>query len=278
MGFWGTQLYEDDVALDVKDYYNEQLHKGRLSSEITKELIDMYSAIASDEPYDYKEAAVFWLSLADTQWNFGRLEDYVKEKALFCLNEGWDSLWWKNNCAEYYDERIKVLNKLHEKLLSPQPPVKRTVKRKLFECKWENGDVYAYKLKSELSKEYGFFDKYVFFIKVSSNVWHPGHVVPIVYFYNIISDKILSLSKLEQYDYMHQFYKPIAYKNNPSLKHQYLLELVITSNKTIQNSQLTYIGKINDIKRVKDEDTENCFCVAFKELDDYIIKNYLDWQ
>lgn len=39
MGAWGPKLYQDDVAEDVRDYYKDQLHRGKTGKEITQDLI-----------------------------------------------------------------------------------------------------------------------------------------------------------------------------------------------------------------------------------------------
>ena len=52
---------------------------------------------------------------------------------------------WRHGC-----ERWK---KLRTKLLSPQPPEKKVSKYRLYKCTWQVGDVYAYRLESEYSRE-----------------------------------------------------------------------------------------------------------------------------
>ena len=32
MGAWGPQLYQDDVAQEVRDYYKDQLHQGKTAA------------------------------------------------------------------------------------------------------------------------------------------------------------------------------------------------------------------------------------------------------
>lgn len=45
---WGPGLYQDDIAEDVKNYYKDQLHKGKTGIEITKALIKDNESILSD--------------------------------------------------------------------------------------------------------------------------------------------------------------------------------------------------------------------------------------
>lgn len=69
MGTWGTGLYSDDLAMDVRDYYREQLSLGKPEEKITQELIEQNRTFILDD----EVASVFWFALADTQWNLGRL-------------------------------------------------------------------------------------------------------------------------------------------------------------------------------------------------------------
>ena len=206
MGAWGTRLYQDDVAEDVKTYYKEQLGKGRSGEEITAEMIELNSA----EIEDPEDGPVFWFALADTQWNLGRLEDHVKERALYHIDEGSDLKRWEDDSKEMRT-RAEVLGKLKEKLLSPQPEKKKVSVRKNYRCQWQVGDVYAYQLSGDYSKENGVLNKYLFFVKIGEDICYPEHIVPVVYFYRGVSDKILTLEEFQEKEYITQFYNPVVY-------------------------------------------------------------------
>lgn len=81
MGTWGTGLYENDTALDVKDEFEEYYQRGMAVQEITDRLMQEYADILEDTD----EAPLFWLSLADTQYHFGVLLPLVRESALTWL-------------------------------------------------------------------------------------------------------------------------------------------------------------------------------------------------
>ena len=74
MGAWGTGLYQNDIGLDVRDYFKDELHRGKSGTEITEEL----SVIHAESIQDADDAPEFWLALADTQWDMGRLQENVK--------------------------------------------------------------------------------------------------------------------------------------------------------------------------------------------------------
>ncbi len=272
MGAWGPKLYQDDIAEDVRDYYKDQLHRGKTGVEITQELIYQNEDVLSDPD----DAPVFWFALADTQWNFGRLEDVVKEKALIHIQEGYDLLRWRMENPKNAKAREKAIEELRHKLLSPQPPEKKVSQYKLYQCQWKNGDVYAYRLKGDYAKENGVEDKYLYFVKVDESTWYPGHIVPVVYFYWITSDKLLNLEELKKAKYIPQFFVQNVYEKEPQRKKLYLLKLLSTSSRVIPNKQLTFVGNLQDVKRVENEDL-NSYTVSWKDLERYIIDDFRNW-
>ncbi len=49
-----------------------------------------------------------------------------------------------------------------------------------YKCEWENGDVFAYQLKSEYAKEQGLEDKYLIIQKIDEIDWYPCSTIPLV--------------------------------------------------------------------------------------------------
>lgn len=176
MGAWGPKLYQDDVAEDVKEYYKDQLRRGKTGSEITQELIRQNEYAL----FDQDDAPVFWFALADTQWNLGRLENFVKEQALNHIRDGHDLRRWEMENPKEAKVRAKVLSELEQRLSSPQPAEKKVSQYKLYHCEWKIGDVYAYPLDSDYAKEKGLYGRYFLVHKIGETIWHPGHTIPIV--------------------------------------------------------------------------------------------------
>jgi len=210
MGAWGAKLYQDDVAQDVRDYFKDQLRRGKTAQELTEELIGEYSYLIDDAD----DGPVFWFALADTQWGLGRLLPKVKEQALLWLDKGGDVRRWEAEDPKQAVTRKKVLEDLHQKLLSPQPPEKKVSQYRLYTCEWNIGDVFAYRLESDLAKEKGLFGRYFLIQKVDEGIWHPGHIVPIVYV-KITNDETLPTSA-EEYEQL-EYIQTIASDFNPSL-------------------------------------------------------------
>ena len=105
---------------------------------------------------------------------------------------------------------------------------------------------------------------------------YPGHTVPVVYFFWIVSDSLLKISELEKIEYMPQFFTPKAYeKDNQSKK--YMLTLLNTSSRVIPKKNLLYIGNIENIQHIDKEDT-NSYEIEWKNFEKYIIKNIINWK
>jgi hypothetical protein len=142
MGAWGTALFSDDTACDVRDDYVEFLGDGLSGPEATERLLTQWE----DTLKDKDEAPVFWLALAATQWKYGRLEFRVLHKALEVIDNGSDLARWDS--PKDQRKRQTVLEALRAKLASPQPPEKRV--RRLFRDsnEWQVGNLVTYRLLS----------------------------------------------------------------------------------------------------------------------------------
>ena len=74
-----------------------------------------------------------------------------------------------------------MLGALRKRLMSPQPPARRVARRRLYWCDWEAGDVFAYRMEGDLARERGLYGRHLLFQKADEYVWHPGHVISVVY-------------------------------------------------------------------------------------------------
>ena len=79
MDAWGTALFSDDTARDVRESYMELVGDGLTGEEATKALIGEWSASLNDPD----ESPVFWLALAATQWRCGRLRGVLMRSIVF---------------------------------------------------------------------------------------------------------------------------------------------------------------------------------------------------
>ena len=199
MSIWGPGLYQNDVSDDVKRHFSDQLHRGKDASQITQELTETFREVLTD----WDDRANFWLALADVQWNMGRLLPEVKDNALTCLSDGSALLSWAQLSGKELTKRRKVLEKLAEKLNTPQPPEKKVSQYRLYQCSWKVGDVFALPLKSEQARTLGLEGGWLLLEKAGERVWHPGHHVPEMYAKLFVGFTLPStLEEYEQLEYI----------------------------------------------------------------------------
>ena len=118
----GVGIFEDDLSEDIKFDFQNLISDGYSLEKATSILISKY--VPSLRKY---EENVFWIALAAIQWEMGRLEPLVKEKAINIIDNKSDlKRWWRE--PELKEKREKVLKNLKEKLLSPTPEPKKTKK------------------------------------------------------------------------------------------------------------------------------------------------------
>jgi hypothetical protein len=111
MGAWGTGLYDDDIACDVKADYLECLESGGDERKIYEDFVEENSEFIDDED----DAPIFWFALADTQHEMGKLMPEVKEHALAEIENNLQR-WADEVDEETLAERKRVLDELAAKL------------------------------------------------------------------------------------------------------------------------------------------------------------------
>lgn len=143
MGAWGTAIFSDDIASDVRDDFRDLIGEGLSPEAATKRLLADYASIVEDP----EGGASFWLGLAVTQWKCGRLQESVKTRALEIIDSGADLRRWSHD-AKLEKARRVVLAKTRVMLESPQPAPTRIPKRFVESNAWEVGELIAYRMAS----------------------------------------------------------------------------------------------------------------------------------
>lgn len=299
MGIWGVGLYSNDVGMDVQDSFVELLHEGIEPEQITKLLLKEYAEELED-PWD---KPAFWFALADTQWKRGMLLPEVKDRALSLIESGDEIALWQQKNLALAKKREKVLDTLRQRLLSPQPPRKKYRKRILYQCRWQIGDVYAYRLESEKARERGLFGQYILVQKVDEYTWHPGHIIPVVYAKltkddtlpkNLAEYEALKFVQIYFTTYDARFYpidgrrplEDIAEKSKMKYEvdeygflPEYRVKLISTSQRVIPK-KLIYVGNFAEATMPKGEfiphDKINLSAVAWKSFEEDMLKRYFD--
>jgi hypothetical protein len=154
MGSWGTGIFQDDFACDVRDYYNELVSLRFDDGEILDELKREFGVA------DGIDESTFWIALALLQHRLGRLTEDVRRQACEFIDTGralndWIELTEEGDPS--IKSREKQLQKAKAAILSPQPPRKTPALSKELRLRidrtyepypWKPGNLYSYKTES----------------------------------------------------------------------------------------------------------------------------------
>ncbi|WP_066174657.1 DUF4259 domain-containing protein [Bacillus marinisedimentorum] len=117
MGAWGTGIFEDDTACDVRDQFIDYLEEGKTIQEATAKITEEYEEEFSIED-DLEVMSIVYISLAAVQLEKNELQEEVRKTAIELIDRGADLELWEEADGEDYEERQKVLEDFNERLLS----------------------------------------------------------------------------------------------------------------------------------------------------------------
>jgi hypothetical protein len=105
LGVWGTGLFSDDVACDIRDHYRQLLEDGVEDSDATRLTLEKF------ERYLEEPDGVALIAFAVTQSKLGRLEPDVRDRALAIIDAGADLAVWEQENPKLLPKRRAVLEK-----------------------------------------------------------------------------------------------------------------------------------------------------------------------
>ncbi len=147
MGTWGPGIFSDDFACDVRNDFRELIGEGLDSAAATVQLEEQYKDVIGDPEDDERD--VFWIALAATQTQCGRLQERVRTKALVVIDSGADlRRWMEEEDRSLLRRRKRALEKLRVRLLGPQRAPTKIRRIYHDRTQWNRGDVVAYTLRS----------------------------------------------------------------------------------------------------------------------------------
>ena len=303
MSTWGVNIYQSDVAEDVKYEYTELLRKGKSDDEALQIMLDNNQL----ESNDYDDAPHFWFALADTQWRLGRLDEDVKKNAIKLIDEGRSIKEWEEVSPKKAQQRAKVLKELKLRLLSEQPERKKVSVHRFYKCEWRIGDVYAYPLLGELAKERGLFGRYILLHKVGEHQWGEYHIVPVVRVKLSCGEELPKSSKeFDELEYVQTGvvrFEDRIYPMNFSLTPEenqfeimnlrcetdeygllrvFLMRINTTSKRAMPNS-LIFVGNFSNVLAPEAEfiprgGAQNIPYVWWKDIETGIVKRYFNYN
>jgi hypothetical protein len=137
LGVWGTDLFSDDLACDLRDHYRELLEDGTEDGDATRRTLEKFRA------YLVESEGIALLAFAVTQSKLGRLDPDIRDQALAVLDGGADLEVWESENPKLLPKRRAVLEKARGQLTGPQPPRRRLRPPKRISSGLAAGDVLA---------------------------------------------------------------------------------------------------------------------------------------
>ena len=86
MGAWGTAIFADDTASDVRDEWRDAILDELSPEDATQRLLESFAEYLEDAETE----SVFWMALAAAQMETGRLLPEVRDRALAIIDAGGD--------------------------------------------------------------------------------------------------------------------------------------------------------------------------------------------
>lgn len=145
MGAWGTGIFADDVACDIRDHYRQLLEDRVEDSAATRLTLEKFGR------YFEEADGVALIALAMTQSKAGRLEPDVRDRALAVIAAGADLAVWERENPKLLSKRRAALEKARARLTGPQPSRKRLRPPKRVLSGLAAGDVLALALPRRLA-------------------------------------------------------------------------------------------------------------------------------
>ncbi len=155
MGAFGTGIFQDDFACDVRDIYQDLISLGFSEEDCLAQLFERLGVESKSDSLDY---STFWIALGLAQHKLGRLSASTKQKAIELIDFGTALEKWAelvDNDRASIKKRNAALLKAREKLLSPGPKQKKLkpssellARVDVFfdDFPWKRGQVYSYRL------------------------------------------------------------------------------------------------------------------------------------
>jgi hypothetical protein len=140
VGTWGTDLFADDEARDIRDHYRELLEEGAEDGTATRLTLEKFTAYL-EEP-----GAIALVAFAVTQSKLGRLDPDIRDRAVAVLDGGADLEVWESENPKLLSKRRAALDKARAQLTGPQPARRRVRPPKRELCGLAAGDVLAFSL------------------------------------------------------------------------------------------------------------------------------------
>lgn len=226
---------------DIKNEYLKLRKDGMDRKQTSSVLQNRYRSeigIAAED-----DGAVFWIALADGQWENREISAETAEKALGALAV-LESSDWGIPKKDISRRRAWYSN-------APMPEKKIGPHRSKFRCGWNAGDTFAYQLTGPAAEENGVCGQYILMRKVSDVEFGDGRLLPVVTL-SLWAEKPFPQNTAEFCSV------PLLKLSRgrfglPDSLYEYRTQIIIRSQKQLRSIPLIYVGNFKDVPAPEDE-------------------------
>ena len=113
VGAWGTGIFDDDVALDVRGAWEDARAEGLSPEAAAAQIVESLSEYVED----VDDGPILWLALASLQLEVGALDRAVAERARSSINPNLER-WRDEASPDDFTARQVELTQLGQRLTS----------------------------------------------------------------------------------------------------------------------------------------------------------------
>ena len=225
---------------EIKDEYRRCRATGSDRNTAVQALMHSYA----NEIEDNDDCQLFWIGLADAQLAFKELSSEVSERALTALSAVENS-----DICEFFGRR-SIAKRKDAYLQAPMPERKNISLPRTFQCAWNIGDVFAYKVTGEAAESININEKYILLHKVDDCEFC-GKKHPIV-----------TLRFWDQPDFpknAEEFYSVTPLKLisgrqfTPEYLFEYRAQILFSNKKQVEDLNLQYLGNYSNTELLENE-------------------------
>jgi hypothetical protein len=121
VGTWGSGILDDDTARDVYDRYLEAHRTGKSDDGIVSALLEEFAHVVSDPD----EGPVFWLAVAQAQWDASAVTTDVRERVDEILAKGLGLGRWSDEGPAQLKARKAALSRFARKIKTTRKRIAR---------------------------------------------------------------------------------------------------------------------------------------------------------
>jgi len=230
------------VLEEIKDEYMQLRREGNGRSEATMKLQKSYIHEITEGAAD--DGLLFWIGLADAQYARKELETEIAERASAALDR-----------LEKLELGIAIGDLQRRRKHYAQAPMteKKVGKpRPRFQCAWNVGDTFAYRIQGEEAQAYNLAGRYALFRTLEVRDIGDGRCWPVVSV--TIWDKEPLPQNSEEFQSVPMLIVNTGGRcNSPKDKFEYRMLMIIKNRKQLDGLALQYVGNFQDVAMPEEE-------------------------